>query len=158
METTIKNKASSSFNTNTSISSASNATQQADCLKGNNTFLARLSRPNSINTTTSSSSTTTSINTMNQHASHPLDANSDNASQESRIDEAIDIIDSEETSNNKRPKRQSLQRKGSSISERSAKELLHDNCNRLTVLVQRSSIEMTRNGFLSSDDESDLED
>lgn len=80
-----------------------------------------------------------------------LDRLSDeDASHESAIDEAIEIL-SEASERAKRPKTQSLQRRESSLSERSAKELLKDNSDRLSVMIQTFSIRA--DDYESSDDE-----
>ncbi|CAJ1968599.1 unnamed protein product [Cylindrotheca closterium] len=145
---------------------ASNATQ-TDSLKGNARIQIRLSRgPISITSNTIlvtiNNDNNNNSNNNNNGTANPLDNDWDkNASQESRIGEAIDILDSEKTSSNNRVKRRCLRRKGSSISEQSAKEMLHDNCDRLSSLLMqtRRNMEMTSDGFHSSDDdESDLED
>ncbi|CAJ1959663.1 unnamed protein product [Cylindrotheca closterium] len=142
-------KNTNSSNDTDSITDASNATmtQTADCRKeGKNKLLVRLT-----NTTRPKNSPPRVINDLLRA---PF---SDNASPECYIDEAIHIAKAKET---KRAKRQSLRRKGSSMTERSVKELLHDNSDRLSSLLMqsRSRKEMAGDGFLSSDDESDLED
>jgi len=93
-----------------------------------------------------------------------LDATSDH-SQESAIDEAvgeaideaIEIIESlpEDRDNNinytKKLRRESLHKRGSYISARGAKELLHDNSDRLSVLLQNCT-QITLDAFSSSDE------
>ncbi|CAJ1959662.1 unnamed protein product [Cylindrotheca closterium] len=121
-------------------------TQTADCQKGKNKLLAQF-------TTARPGSPPRIIHDL-LHATF-----SDNASPECYIDEAVDITKAEETRRSKR--QSSLRRKeGSSISERSVKELLHDNSDRLSSLLMqsRSSKVTLCDGFLSGDDDSDLED
>ncbi|CAJ1939257.1 unnamed protein product [Cylindrotheca closterium] len=80
-------------------------------------------------------------------------SHSDTSSRSEWIDEALEIINS--SSRRVIGRRGPLRRKGSSLSERRASELLKDNSDHLSELLRKS-----QGGLfdLSSDDESDLED
>ena len=75
-------------------------------------------------------------------------------SQDSAIDEAIEIL-GQASERAERPKRQSLQRRESSLSERSANELLKDNSDRLSLMIQTFSI---RAEDCESSDDEDLDE